>query len=164
MVSYSGKTVNDLGFYKYCLTKEDFTYLLVGLKPESLIFDLNLIFLGLCLPNQCTTESLEVFTPLIKQLEPSLGLGPLEIRYTEVKEETPIYSDLSNGAIFMLSVMGVVGLFVLFGIVVHYTPLFSRKSAEEEPNVEKRKTKLGRIFLSFSILLNFKKLFNTSQV
>jgi peptidoglycan/LPS O-acetylase OafA/YrhL len=34
---------------------------------------------------------------------------------------------------------------------------------EDEPNPEKKKSTLGRIFLSFSILLNVKKLFNTSN-
>lgn len=51
VLAYSGRTLNDLGFYDSCISHQNMTYYLIQAGIDVLRFNL-----GLCVPNSCTIE------------------------------------------------------------------------------------------------------------
>lgn len=59
-----------------------------------------------------------MFTPYLLKLEPTLGLGPVDITYTMAENHMPINQSLSGGAKFMMAIFITLGVLCLFGILI----------------------------------------------
>lgn len=51
VTAYSGRTLNDLGFYDSCISHQNMTYYLIQAGIDVLRFNL-----GLCVPDSCTID------------------------------------------------------------------------------------------------------------
>lgn len=62
-ISYSGKGINELGYYDYCLRNSSNSYFLVNMNfpkaPSEVV-----TFIGLCFKQSCSSAQIEYFIPL----------------------------------------------------------------------------------------------------
>lgn len=152
MVLSSGKAINDLGDFDLCQTTP-------GLKYGTFILrigDLGYAFMGVCLPETCTTPELQIV--LDAMVTGSGGLvTTARFNFTD-EVEVEMTAARAVGITFFVLLVAV----CIFGAVVEYTSLFGHSHAGEvkpEDDAAKHKTLVGKIFISFSPARNMRKLF-----
>lgn len=150
----SGKGVNDLGNYEGCKATP-------GLKHATIrITDLTTInlYVGLCIPSDCTTADTAVVAEGMTAVVADSGLV-VEINFTD-PEDTTIPTYLIAGSLLTALFLCVIAV----GTVVQYTALLNKpEHGSKIDNPEVTKTQLGKFFLSFAIYRNIKKIFYTPQ-
>jgi hypothetical protein len=186
MVSSTGKDVNQMGDFQYCVTQKEFEYITITLRagffPAARI--------GICNPKKWSNlNDMRSIMDLVKNAIPS------ELQDTKLKlpstikwgENIPIQGGFlseSNGLdvslevvselnakkagpgtwIFLAVTLTMVG-FGILGIAVQYTKLgdINNVSQEEKTLIEKRKNKIAMFFYCFNPILNLNKLFTVKE-
>lgn len=120
---YSGKDVNDLGLYNMCLLQENSNYLII-----SSAFEISTVYLGLCLPSECNTES---FAKLLSDHQLSAKL--LTPEYGSIQVNYPVDHKLSVGGGFLIAFMFILVLILIIGSTIDnvYRPKTSKLPIEK---------------------------------
>lgn len=137
--------MNDLGRYDKCNRQPGFHYYTVGLSPDEFFLPLNLITIGICIPEECGHDNLEAaLTPFLMAHEDDLGIGTFVIEYANPWEQLPINErGVDRRAWTLICVFIFITLLNFIGILVQYTKLLHKRGADKTAAVEKQKTKLG---------------------
>jgi hypothetical protein len=167
MILNSGKTYNDLGEYDECITLPGLHYglLTVKLLPESAAQ----IYLGLCIPEDCSYNSLMIVAKAIDGLASDQGiLTETVINFPE--QEHP--NAAAPGRIVGYILFGTITLCCLLGLLTEYSFFMggsgilgvdkdelNDKNKDEELMSEKNA--IGKFFLCFSFSRNIRKIWYT---
>ena len=105
------------------------------------------------MPIECSKEDFSVVTDAIKKFINN----PEAIVTISIPSET--IQKVSTGHIIGFLFFALYLTIVFIGVITEYTTLFNKPNVIHEEHVEKQKTKLGLVFLSFSLTRNVRKIF-----
>ena len=105
------------------------------------------------MPQECSNED---FSILIDAAKTFIDNPDVKISISFPSQTVP---KVSTGNIVGFIFFGVLLAVAGVGIATEYTSLFNKSDAVQDGHVEKQKTKLGLVFLSFSFTRNIRKIF-----
>lgn len=152
MIDSTGKGINDLGNYDQCRLTPGLRYGTVS----AYVGGMALVHIGMCVPANCTAAELSIIPDAIV----SLSGGAVPVAYFQFPEEVKI--EMTTGRVLGFILFSVIGVFILMGLIVEYTPLFNKpaRNGEEPPkDIAQTKNMIGKTFISFSPARNMRKLF-----
>ena len=143
----SGKGINDLGDYDSCEKNDNLHHAVFQIKGGFFA-----AYIGLWVPVEWKEKDLQIVADALKNLinEPSTNV------YVQIPSSTD--KEVSVGNAIGFAFFSFIVVLSAIGIITEYTNLFDKPNAIN-PSVEKRKSKLGLVFLSFSFTRNISKIF-----
>jgi hypothetical protein len=171
------KHKHDLGSYQYCSeegSKHELKYSLLALRVYDFSDNKNFIYGGSCVPDQCTEdEIMGGFEPQMKEQYSDQYTKSIGLTVSFPDKEEP---SANVGTFITISIFILVTIMIIVGTIVDRSNMFNnnihvpravpdinaddgderRELAAEE---HQKKTKVGNFFRSFSIPLNFRRIF-----
>ena len=157
-IEFSGKKVNDLGYYHKCEDYDNMTYFQMGLY--ALNSPTPFLNIGICAPNVCTNNTLlQVIRDDFKFLIPFISTDEsVSISMKHTSEYNKMVNKLSIGFYIVLIVM------ILFIILVLYsTNLDFIKSWLFKDSLKKKQSLVIKILNCFSLKVNIESLCKTEN-
>ena len=154
IVLNTGKGINDLGNYDGCNAAEGLKHAVVRITD----FQVTNIYLGVCIPDTCTSLETAMAEQAMTELVADSGLS-VEISFEGSEGVTP-KGPIIASCIFLALFIGILA----FAIVVQYTYILNHtKYGNRKDNPVETKNRLGKFFLSFSVIRNIEKIFYTPK-